>query len=151
MYDLRFAVRTLARQPGFTAVAVLTLALGIGATSGLFTVLDGVVLKPLPFPDPDRLVTFWTTFQNQGDDQFRMSAAEYMDYREDSESFSEMGAWAFGSGTLVGVGDSRQISTAWTSASLFPMLGFQAELGRIPTPSDDVEGAEPVAMLAHGF
>ena len=104
--DVRLALRGLRRRPGFSAIAVLTVALGVGATSAVFSVVDTVVLRPLPYPDNDRLVAMWTTFDGQGD--FGMSLAEHYDYAEESRVLEALGSFSEGTATLTGLGEARQ-------------------------------------------
>src|SRR5882724_10542241 len=92
MNDLKFAFRQLFNNPGFTAVAVLTLALGIGANTAVFSIINGVLLRPLPYPEPDRLVTLWECSPERGIDQDRVSGPNYLDWREQNTVFTDLAA-----------------------------------------------------------
>lgn len=147
--DLRTALRGLARRPGFTLVAVLTVALGIGAASAVFAVADAVVYRQLPYPEADRLVGMWTTFDGQGD--FGMSLAEHHDYARESRALEALGSFDRGSSTLTGVGGARRVSVAWTWGDLYDVIGARVASGRLPRPEDTRTGATPVAVASHAF
>lgn len=149
--DLRHAARGLIRRPGFALVAVLTLALGIGANSAIFTVLHGVLLAPLPYPEPDRLARIWTQFPDQGRSRFSVSTAEFLDYRDETRLFDRVAAWSCGSVVLSGEGAPERLGACGTSADLWPMLGVTAAAGRLFGAEDDVPGVEPVVLLSHGL
>jgi putative ABC transport system permease protein len=149
--DVRYAFRTLWKSKGFATVALVTIALGIGANSAIFSVVNAVLLRPLPYPAPDRLVTLWTQFPAGGDPIFAVSPAEYLDYRAESRAFAEMGAFSVGTSTVTGEGAAARIEVAATSASLFQVLGFRAHVGRLYTAEDDRPGNNQVAVLSHGF
>src|SRR5437868_8004478 len=141
MSDLKFAFRQLMKSPGFTAVAVLTLALGIGANTAIFSLVNGVLLKPLPYPEPDRLVTLWESSPERGIEQERVSGPNYLDWREQNTVFSGLAAspgWA-GSDTfnLVLRDSTTKIRASYTSASLFTTLGTKPLLGRTFFPEED--------------
>ena len=149
--DIRYAVRMLAKRPGFAAIIVLTLALGIGANTAVFTVVNGIVLSPLPFEDPDRLVRINAVEERA---HWRVSSVSYRDFddwRQQNNSFEAMAACSAGRFT-VPMGDVLEvIPGTFTTADLFPVLGVTATLGRLLQPEDDVAGAEPVVVLSNGF
>ena len=147
--DVRFAIRAMKRRPTFAVVAVLTIALGIGAASAVFAVVDGVVLRPLPYPQEDRLVAMWTTFDGQGD--FGMSLAEHYDFVQDSRALETMGSFYEGQATITGLGASRRVSVAWSWGDLYDVIGADVEFGRLPGPEDRRSGAAPVVVLSHRF
>jgi len=149
--DLRRAGRALTRRPGFACVAVLTLALGIGANSAIFTVLYGVLLAPLPYPEPDRLARIWTQFPEDGRLRFAASAAEFLDYRDETRVFDRVAAWACGNVVLSGEGTPESYRGCGSTAELWPVLGVKAAAGRLFAPADDLPGAEPVVLLSHGL
>src|SRR5581483_5732946 len=120
MQDIRYAMRTLAKSPGFAGVAVLTLALGIGANSAIFSFVDGVLLKPLPYPDPDRLVLVWEKPPGGGINV--ISALNFLDWRQQNDAFASIAAVAGGSVTLTGMGEPRRIPGARVSAAYFDVL-----------------------------
>ena len=148
--DLRFGWRKLRSSPGFTAAAVLTLALGIGATTAIFSTVHAVLLRPLPFPEPDRLVKVWET-SPQGVETNVVSGGNYMAWREQAgSSFREMGAhsWVFGA-TVSGMGDPFRIRASRITPAALSVLGARTELGRTFTESEGVEGADAVVLLSH--
>ena len=150
MQDVRFAYRTLRKQPTFTVVSVLTLALGIGAITAVFTVVNGVILRPLPYPDPDRLVTVW-----EANPAFprgvRFSPGNYLDLRSQNRSFAQVGGFAFDRFNLTGRGEPERVTAGLLSAGLFPMLGIRPAIGRGFEPADDSWTAPPVAILSYSL
>lgn len=151
LQDVRFALRTLRKSKGYAAVAVITIALGIGANSAIFSVVNAVLLRPLPYPAPDRLVMLWTQFPAGGDPVFAVSPAEYLDYRDQSREFQEMGAFGTWIATLTGGGAAERVVVAGTSATLLDVLGFRTHIGRVFTADEDRPGLNQVALLTHGF
>jgi len=149
--DLRLAARGLASRPGFAVVAVLTLALGIGANSAIFTLLHGVLLAPLPYPEPDRLARIWTQFPEDGQFRFPASAAEYLDYRDETRLFDRVAGWSCGDLVLSGEDTPQRLGACGATADLWPMLGLTAAAGRLFGPEDDRPGAEPVVLLSHSL
>jgi len=147
--DARYAVRTLLKSPGFTAVAVLTLALGIGANSAIFSVVNGVVLKPLEYRAPDKLVLIMTQFPTMGFDKFWISAPEYLEYREWNRSFEEVGLFNTGRSSIHGEDQPLRVTTAVVTAELFDVLGVEAIHGRAFDKEEDAPGAEPVLVLSY--
>jgi putative ABC transport system permease protein len=131
MNDLRYAFRQLLKNPGFTAVAVLTLALGIGANTALFSVVNAVLLRPLPYPEPNRLVAVCESNPRLGWERYVTSMGAYSDWREQSSSFQELaGAMVLGPAPLTGDAGSEMVHVASVSANFFPVLGIQPLLGR---------------------
>ncbi len=149
--DLRFAFRMLAKTPGFTAVAVLALALGIGANALLFSIVDATLLRPLPFRDADRLAMVWEHAVARNRDRNVVAPANFMAWRERNEVFEDMAAFVPWEVNLTGIGDPERIKAGLTTSNLFQILGVDALLGRALEPADDAEGAEAVATLSHGF
>ena len=146
--DLRFGVRVLLKRPVFTVVAVLTLALGIGANAAIFGVVDAVLLRPLSFPHPDRLVEIWERNQKSGDDHDSVMGANYLDWRSRSHVFEELAAHAGTSVNLTGIAEPERIRAARVSASLFPLLGVQPEIGRLFFPDEDQPGHQRVVVIS---
>ncbi|MGH7616449.1 MAG: ADOP family duplicated permease [Gemmatimonadaceae bacterium] len=148
MRDLRHAVRSLSRVPGFAIAAVLTLALGIGANTAIFSVINGVLLKELPYPKPRELVYITTQFPTMGFNQFAVDAAEFLEFRERNQSFQAVGAYAVGA-VNVGTDASpqREIS-AVASASLFDALGVPPLRGREFRPEETLPNSQPVVILS---
>ena len=147
--DLRFGVRVLLKRPAFTVVAVLTLALGIGANTAIFGVVDAVLLRPLPFAHPDRLVQIWERAQKTGDDHDSVMAANYIDWRARSHVFEEVAAHAGTSVNLTGLAEPERIRAGRVSASLFPLLGVQPEIGRVFFSDEDQPGHQRVVVISN--
>lgn len=146
--DLRFALRSFARTPGFTIVAVLTLALGIGATTTMFSVLDGVLLRPLPYDDPQELVMVGSTSQ-RFPGLAPVSPGDFIDWRERNTTFSHMIATEWITLDLVDSDRPTRISSAAVSHGFFEMLGAVPLLGRGIAPEDEMDGSEPIVVLSH--
>jgi predicted permease len=148
--DLRYAARRLARSPGFTLTAVLTLAFGIGATTAIFSIVEGVLLRPLSFPAPDRLVLFGDIPEGAGGDGGTpgTTAPAVRIYTRDTHVFSGLGGYQQTGYELSGMGDPAQISASRLSAAVFPALGVSPILGRIFTQRED-EGSQPVAVISY--
>ena len=148
--DLKFGLRMLAKNPGFTTVAVLTLALGIGANTAIFSVVNAVLLRPLPYRDPGRLVALWETYQKFP--KVWASAPNLYDWRNQSHVFEQIAAYRVRKGfNLAGQGEPQWIQGTFATANLFPMLGVKPDLGRAFTPSADQPGAAPEVVLSHAL
>src|SRR5690242_1955349 len=136
LQDVRFGLRLLRRSPGFTAAAVLALTLGIGATTAVFTLLDRAVLRPLPYPDPDRLITIWETNDSKGLGHERLSPVNFLDYKALTHVFDDGAAWWYPQLTLTEPGrDPMRVNAIETSANLFNVLGVPPALGAGFPPS----------------
>ncbi|HET9529081.1 MAG TPA: ABC transporter permease [Blastocatellia bacterium] len=148
--DLRFGLRMLASKPGFTIVAVIALALGIGANTAIFSVVNAVLIRPLPYKDPQRLGLIWTYF---GEDlpQNWVSGPELIDLKERSTTIEHFAALAWPTYGLTGTGEPEQIQGAVATANLFPMLGIEPALGRVFLEEEDRPGGEQVVVLSHGL
>jgi len=147
--DVRFGARLLVKNPGFTAVAVLTLALGISGNTAIFSVLNGVLLNPLPFPHPEQLVSVHERKPNF--DQGAISYPNFLDWRRNNRSFSAMAVGRRSSFSMTGRGDAEQVSANFISSGYFAILGVHPLLGREFTQDEDQPGAPPVAMIAEGL
>ena len=147
--DLRFALRSYRRAPGFTAVALLTLALGIGTTTAAFSIIDAVLIRPLPYPESSRIVVL-TGRDSLGRDIQTVSVPNYYDWREQSRSFSAIALYSTARVAVTGAGDAAYVETANVSGEFFRVLGVRPELGRVLTP-DDASSEQPVAVVSHGF
>jgi predicted permease len=147
LQDIRYAIRALAKAPGFAAITILTLALGIGANTAIFSVVNAVVLRPLPYPQPDRLVFVTTQFPTLGFDQFWMSSPEFLEYRQWSTSYDSMGAYSVGASNLGAEQPMRPVRAIVTE-DLIPTLGVAPVRGRGFTRDDTLPGAEDVAILS---
>src|SRR6202041_1015117 len=146
--DLRYGMRTLRKNPGFTAIAVLTLALGIGANTAIFSVVNGVLLRPLPFRYPSRLVLI---AEKSSFPVISTSRENYLDWRDQSHSFEAMEATRSGSITLTGAGEPERLNVRMATAGLFSMLGVNAQVGRTFLAEEDRAGGTPVALLSYGL
>src|SRR3981189_3224302 len=147
--DVRYGLRVLAKNPGFTAVAILTLALGIGANTALFSVVNGVLLNPLPFPNPDQLVAVYSRTAN-----FKESSSSYpnfLDWQKQNKSFASLGAFRSESYNLTGIGEPERLNCHMVSAEFLPALGISLALGRNFRAEEDQAGAAPVALLGDGL
>ncbi len=150
--DLRYATRMLAKSPGFTAAAIICLALGIGATSAIFSVVHAVLLRPLGYREPGQLVRLYTEFPkfpNGGLRRFWTSPPEYDELKHGLQSWESLDAWTTGGINLAGAANPIRITSAFVTGGLFPDLGVSPELGRAITPQDDVPGAPNVALISH--
>jgi putative ABC transport system permease protein len=150
LQDLRYAVRTLLKSPGFTGVAVLALALGIGANTAIFSVVNGVLLRPLDYEDPGRLVTFRETRLPQFP-RFSVSPGNFESWRTGSTAFDGIAAYGNSFLNLTGRGDPEQLRGATATAGLFEMLGAQPALGRVFTAEEDEPGRDTVVVVSHGL
>jgi len=149
--DIRYGCRLLMRNPGFSAIAVLTLAIGIGASTAIFSVVDTVLLRPLPYRQPDKLVVVTESLPGMSTDEIGVSAAEYQDYRDRNRSFSQVAAYESSGFNLTGVGQPSRVNAAALSASAFPLLGVSPELGRAFTPDEDRYGTGNAVVLSHAL
>jgi predicted permease len=148
--DLRDAIRGFARNPGFVVAAVLSIALGVGANTAIFSIASALLLRPLPYQDADRLTILWSRSPGLGIAEDWFSTAQYFDIRTASETFEQVAIAIGGNDNLTGDGEPERIGSIRVSSNLLPMLGAQAALGRLFTADEDVEGAAGVAVLGHG-
>ena len=147
--EVRYGLRVLRKSPGFTTVAVLTLALGIGANTALFSVVNGVLLNPLPFPNPNELVAVYSRTSNFQESS--ISYPNFLDWQKDNHSFAWLSAFRTDDFNMTGVGEPERLHAHMISAEFFPALGLQPRLGRNFTPEEDRAGAGPVAILSEGI
>src|SRR5713101_7965725 len=150
LQDLRYGLRMLRKAPGFTTVAVLSLALGIGANTAIFSVINGVILRPLPYPDPARLVSLEEQTQPLGG-RWSMSYLNFLDCERDSHSFQGMAAYLQRGANLTAPGEPIYVGTRQVSAGFFSVLGIQPARGRAFLRQEDQRGAAPVAIISHIF
>src|SRR5947208_9345472 len=140
----------LLKNPGFTTVAVLTLALGIGANTAIFSVVHAVLLRPLPFKEPERLVTIWERDPKQGYEQNLATTGTFLDWRAQNQSFEGMTIFDSNRGfTLTGLGEPERLTGAAVSANLFQILGVSPLLRRSFVDDEEMTGRGPVALLRH--
>lgn len=151
MHDLKFAFRQLIKSPGFTVTAVLMLALGIGATTGIFSIVEGVLLRPLPFPDPDRLVSLSDILRGtnlNGNGEAGVTAPDIRNYTRDTHSFESLGGYGQTGYELSGVGQPAQVNAARISPGVFEALQVQPLMGRFFTRQED-EQSQQVALISY--
>jgi predicted permease len=148
--DLRYAIRGFLRTPGFTAAAILSLALGIGANTAIFSVASALLLRPLPYADADRLVILWNRSPGLGITEDWFSTAQYFDIVHGHRGLEQVALAIGGNFNLTGEGEPERIGTIRLSSNLLPMLGVRAALGRLLLEREDAPGAPAVALLAHG-
>ena len=152
--DLRFALRMLGKNPGFTAVALLVLALGIGANSAIFSVVNAVLLRPLPFRDPGRLFLVWHVPPQKsfpGTPTFSVSTANYLDWQKQNHVFERMAALGLGRFTLTGRGEPESVAGSNVAADFFTLLGVLPDRGRSFVSDDDQPGHGNVVVVSHAF
>jgi putative ABC transport system permease protein len=147
-HDILYALRTLGKSPGYAAVTILTLALGIGANTAIFSVVNGVLLKPLPYPSPQRLLLITSTFPTLGFDKFWISVPEWSEFRERNRSFEKVGGYREGASNLGTPERPRRVNRAIVTPDLMEALGVAPARGRLFTEADSLPGAEDVAIIA---
>jgi predicted permease len=148
--DIAHSWRTLRRSPGFTAVALMTLALGIGANTAIFSVVNGLLLRDLPFPDPDAVVRLWGAHTNEPRQRGQISPADFVDFRSRQRSFALLGAFAYGGGgTYVGPNDAVPLAGLRVDAHVFNVLGVRPMLGRTFVVGEDSAAAQPTIVLGY--
>jgi putative ABC transport system permease protein len=149
--DLRYALRTLRRSPGYTCMAVMTLGLGIGANAAIFTVINGVLLRPLPYAKPAQVVHVEQTATRIGSDPIGFSVQEVFEYRQLNHVFSDLAEYHSMTFTLLGSKVPERVSTGVVSANFFDVLGVKPVLGRLLTPADETKQADPVLVLSYAY
>src|SRR5262245_3710939 len=147
--DLRYGARMLLKNPGFTAVVVLTLALGIGANASLFSVVNSVLLSPLTYPQPEQLVTLYRRMPNF--DVASLPYPNFRDWQKENQTFSAMAIWRGFGFSLTGAGEAERVSAQFVSADFFSLLGVKPALGRNFAPGEDEVGASPVVLISANF
>jgi putative ABC transport system permease protein len=147
--DLRFGMRMLLNQPGFTLIAVITLALGIGANTAIFSILNAVVLRPLPFKEPNRIVHLWERDLKHGSDRFPLSPPNFIDYRDQSRVFEQIGAYRPQNFNFTGMAEPERLDGVRASAGVFAALGVNPLLGRSYWPEEEQPGHNRVVVLSH--
>ncbi|MFP5353964.1 MAG: ADOP family duplicated permease [Gemmatimonadota bacterium] len=147
--DLKHGVRLLRRSPGFAVLAVLTIGLGIGANSAIFSVINGVVRKPLAYPAPDRLMFLNSQFPTLGFDKFWISPPEYFEFAEHTRAFEKVAAYRTGVANLSEGERPEQVKSALVTASMFDVLGIRPRMGQAFTAAQDIPNADPVVVIAH--
>jgi predicted permease len=151
--DLRFASRMLRRNVGFALAAIGTLALGIGATTTIFSVVNGVMIRPLAYPQPDALVGIWHSaeFQGMRSSNIRLSSTMYLAYREHNQTFQEFGVWHTEAANVTGLGEPEEVRTLVVTYGTLPAVGVLPALGRWFSSTDDTAGSAETVILSHGY
>lgn len=151
LQDLRFSLRMLGRTPGFTIVALLTLALGIGANTAIFSVVNAVLLKPLPFGEPDRIVSVWTTWQNRGMERDIFSPANFLDLEQQTDTLAAVAAYMYFGFDITEGGEPESLTAALVTPAMFRVLGVEPILGRTFTAEEALPGNHRVVILSHAL
>jgi putative ABC transport system permease protein len=149
LQDVRYGLRLLRRSPGFAAIAVLTIGLGIGANSAIFSVINGVVRKPLAYPEPDRLMYITSQFPTLNFNKFWISPPEYFDFREHTRAFSGVAAYRTGAMNLSEGDRPERVNSAFVTANMFDVLGVRPMRGQAFTAEQDLPNADPVVVISH--
>ena len=151
--DLRLALRGIRRRPGFTLAVVLTVALGIGANTAIFGVVDGVLIKPLPYPNAGELVSIKQVAPGLNTSELRISPTQYFTYRDEGRVFQQIGLYGDGGTTITGIGEPEQARALFVTYDVLQALGVQPQLGRIFNEADAKPGASAVrpVMLTHAY
>jgi predicted permease len=149
--DVRYAVRALLRQPGFSLVAVLTFAIGIGANTAVFSVFNGVLLKPLPYPDPDRITMIWMDNRRQGIKEDITSYPTFRDWRDQSASYAHMAAYSPTAFNLTGADEPERLIGAQVTANFFDVMGVKPLAGRLFEEAQETAGQDAVVVISHGL
>src|SRR5437868_6681868 len=149
LQDLRYALRQLRRSPGFTAVAVITLALGIGAATAIFSVVYGVLLKPLPYSNPDRIMAIFEISDNGG--RSRLADPNFDDFRDQNHSFEAMAKYSAYPSSISGGSQPSRSIVGHVSADFFSVFRVRPIVGRELRAADDLKGAAPVAVVSYGY
>ncbi|HEX8185939.1 MAG TPA: ABC transporter permease, partial [Blastocatellia bacterium] len=142
LQDIRYAVRMLLKKPAFTAIVVLALAIGIGANTAIFSVVNAILLRPLPYKNPDRISMVWLDNTRLGVDQDWHSYPNYMDYKQQSETFEDLAAFNNRSFNLTGDAEPVRVTGVVATASLFPVMGVEPALGRSFTVEEEEPGKD---------
>ncbi len=149
--DLRYALRIFIKNPGFTAVAVLTLSLGIGVTTAIFSMVGNILIRPLPYPDSDRIVTLLQSYAQKGLDRWRLSQADFALYREQSQMFDSLAAYSVTGLNLTGVEKPERLIATKVTADFFKVLAVNPTLGRTFVPGEDAPGKSDICILSYSF
>ncbi len=149
--DVRYAARRLRRSPGFAAVGILTLALGIGSNTAIFSVIRGVLLKPLPYPQPERLVALWNTAPGVSIKDLNMSPSLYFTYGDENRVFEDVSLWSTSTSTITGAAQPEEVPVLMATNRLLPILKVHPALGRGFSVSDESSSSAPTVMLTDGY
>jgi putative ABC transport system permease protein len=148
---MRYVLRRLFRSPLFAAVTLITLAIGIGANTAIFSVVNGILLKPLPYPEPDRLAGLWHTASGLNLKEVNVCPSLYFTYREQGRAFQNIGVYTGGSVSVTRIAQPEQVQSLWVTEGVLPILGAQPAAGRLFRHQDDVDGSPRTAILTYGY
>jgi putative ABC transport system permease protein len=146
--DVRYALRWLGRNPIFTTAVITTLALGIGPTTAVFSVVDSLLLRPLPYPNSEQIVRIWNTFSPRGMNEIPLSEPEFLEYQQ-SQSFAHVAGFSLGTVTLTGTGDPLRLVASWGTSEFFSVLGTEPFLGRVFSTQEQQAGHTQVVVLSY--
>src|SRR5688572_24592694 len=151
--DVRFSLRTMLRKRATTAITLLTIALGIGATTAIFSLVNAVLFRPLPYPEPQALVGVWHASALSGRelDNLGLSASMYLTYRDENRTFESFGVWNTGAASVTGVGDPEEVATLRVTSEILPALGVRPILGRWFSAGDDSPAGAETIVLTHDY
>src|SRR5215510_9658506 len=149
--DLRFGARMLMKKPGFTLIAAITLSLGDGANTAIFSVVRAALLSPLPYDESGRLMMVWQSFPQRGLDLVPMSLPNFVDLRDQTQVFEQMGVFGSIPASLTGSGEPERVAGMRVSATLLPISGAAPLIGRVFLPEEDRPGGAKVVILSHGL
>ena len=149
--DARLALRTLRRSPAFTAMAATCIVLGVGTTTTIFSAVHAILIRPLPYPDADRLAVVYSAIPRKGIHGVNVSWPDYLSWRDQNRTFAALGLYTWGSHTISGEGEAERVESALVTANLFPLLGVRPLLGRGFTPAEETPGNDRVILLSHGL
>src|ERR1041384_2333758 len=149
--DIRFGLRILLKQPGFTLVAVITLALGIGANTAIFSLVNSILLRPLPFREPDRVVSLIQASPKLGLSSWGVSQADFAAYREQNRTFESIAIYNTTATNLTGAGEPERLPIATVTADFFKVFGVNPQLGRTFVEGEDAQGKNQVCVISHAF
>src|SRR5208283_5122201 len=147
----KHVLRRLVRSPLFTGMTLLTLAIGIGANTAIFSVIEGVLLKPLPYPHPEELVGVWHTAAGLNIPEVNMAPCLYFTYKEEGRTFQDVGMWQRGSASVTGLAEPEEVDALNLTETVLPLLGVKPLLGREFLQKDEIEGSPKTVMLAYGY
>src|SRR4029079_4765792 len=151
MGDIRYALRNLLRRPTFTLIAVVTLALGIGANTAIFSVFNALLLKPLPFPDLDRVVAIWDKMPSRGVVHNEVAFANYLDWKSQAQSFEQLGLYRWWNANLTGVDPPERLQGFLVTANFLDITGIKPIMGRTFSSEENQPGKDQVAVITHSL
>jgi predicted permease len=149
--NLSYVLRRLGRSPAFTVITLATIAISVGANTAIFSVINGVLIKPLPYPEPERLVALWLRAPGLNLKKIDAAPSTYFTYKEEGRAFESQGIWQRGSASVTGINEPEQVQALYATHEVLPTLGIQPAYGRLFTPADDQTNAPRTVILTHGY